>query len=104
MKTLFLVLALFLLSWEAWASSCPPDPDQRGEWLELELVSVTVDGAPLEELEPYSHHSVRLVSEVHPYDVDGLTRYCDFEADRRTVLGKPYFERYPVEADLDEIW
>jgi len=103
MKVLWLVLALLLLSWHALASSCEI-PSQRGEWMQLELVSVTVDGIPLENLDRYSHYDVRLEGGVDPYDYDAVIESCDFDATPTTVDGTRLTEHYPVEADLDEIW
>lgn len=103
MKALRVLLCLFSVAWPAWSLSCD-DTLQHGESRELEVISVTIDGEPLEDLDIYSEHYIRITNHVDPYETDGLTRYYEFGAGIFTNSGSRLYERYPVEDSLSEIW
>jgi hypothetical protein len=82
MKALFVAVAILLVPWPAWSTSCT---EQLGETIALELVDVTVDGEAQGDLSNYDGYNVTIENVVED-EAGGPTLFVDFLA-RRDIEG-----------------
>lgn|GEM_PF-6750378 len=82
MKRVLLPLAVVLLSAPAGSSVPCQGSYQTGKQLEVELLSVTVDGQVQEDVSVYAGYEVSVEAEVVRQPIDRLVNYVHFKASR----------------------
>lgn len=99
MRALRLTCVAVLLAAPAWSSDCP-DVTPWGEHLALDLVEVSVDGEPLEDLAAYDGFRVSITNYLDGETSE--TEYLEFWADKNVTSGnrkqgETLLEYYPIE-------
>jgi hypothetical protein len=87
MKPFLPLAALLLLASPAGSTSPCRGPTQKGELIELELVSVTANDEPLTDVSAYGNYEVAIEGTVHTQPADGVLNYVQFHASRVELDG-----------------